>query len=103
MKPRPFTSEEVTTQFLEHIKQLKNYWLKQGKDKEDTVDGIIFSILVMLDGGSMGLPGFSVKPDPHPSDKEYHIENGNNYYSSKTDISGCLHELWGKVDPHKEK
>jgi hypothetical protein len=55
--------------------------------------------MVALDGGAMALPGFIVAPNPHPSDKEYHISEGSDYYPEnheldiKGDIAGGLHEL----------
>ena len=40
-------------QFINQIKDIKNYWLKQStRTTEEIVDGILFSLLVMIDGDS---------------------------------------------------
>ena len=105
----------VKETFPEHIKYVQDtpenrerlgekYWDKvDGKDapktQKDRLEGLAFSMLVILDGGAMDLPGFIVAPDPHPSDKEYHISEGSNYFPEnhkldvKGDIAGCLHEM----------
>jgi hypothetical protein len=104
MESREKTTEEIREEFLKHVRSLINYWDKvEGKDspktQKDRLDGLAFSIMVALDGGAMALPGFIVAPCPHPSDKEYHISEGSDYYPEnheldiKGDIAGSLHEL----------
>ena len=40
-------------QFIEQIKDIKNYWLSlPDKTVEEVVDGVLFSLLVMIDGDS---------------------------------------------------
>ena len=40
-------------QFIEQIKTIKDYWLRQPNlTTEDTIDGVLFSLLVMIDGDS---------------------------------------------------
>ena len=40
-------------QFIEQIKDIKNYWLSlPDKTTEEVVDGVLFSLLVMIDGDS---------------------------------------------------
>ena len=40
-------------EFIEQIKILKNYWLSlPNKTTEEVVDGVLFSLLVMIDGDS---------------------------------------------------
>ena len=40
-------------QFVEQIKDIKNYWLSvPDKTTEEVVDGVLFSLLVMIDGDS---------------------------------------------------
>jgi hypothetical protein len=75
------------------------------------MEGLAFSILVMLDGGSAMLPGFVVAPLPDPSDKDYHIMKGENYFPEnhdaaekiKGDIAGALHERMDYYNPYKNK
>ena len=68
-------------QFIEQIKDIKNYWLSlPDKTTEEVVDGVLFSLLVMIDGES-GINNF------HPlaiSDLEDDNQIG----------CGYLHELW---------
>ena len=40
-------------EFIEQIKGIKNYWLSlPDKTTEEVVDGVLFSLLVMIDGDS---------------------------------------------------
>lgn len=66
----------------------------QWVNKDGEVLGLAFSIIVMLDGGNVGMPGFKVIPMPHPSDREYCKQNGENWYPTGCDIGGSLHEHW---------
>jgi hypothetical protein len=60
------------------------------------LEGLAHSIFVLLDGNATALPGFVVAPAPHPSDREYCIENGENFFpeapEGACDIAGELHE-----------
>jgi len=109
--PRAYTTDEVLDQFLSHVENTVEYWInlvtKQPEQvPADTdslrwaVEGAVFSILSTLDGAAMGLPGFIVAPSPHPADREYHMEAGENWYPGgvtlSTDIAGGLHELFGR-------
>jgi hypothetical protein len=59
------TAEQIRDEFLSHIAALVRYWggTLQSVDRDpvkslqDRLDGLAFSILVMLDGGSAGLQG----------------------------------------------
>jgi hypothetical protein len=62
------------------------------------LEGLLFSILVCLDGGSH-LPGFAVIPAPHESDKDFLQSEGENWFPPwskadplSNDIAGGLHE-----------
>jgi hypothetical protein len=97
---RPYTPEEVRAKMLSHFKHLCKYWPQQTGAHNDTeekrMQNLVFSILVTLDGGSCALPAFDLIPAPHESDKEYHIENGENYYEKEV-INNCqLHEIWAQ-------
>jgi len=95
---REYTTDEVRDKLIKHIIHLVDYW--DGIEKEtskEKLEGLAFSILSMLDG-SGELPAFIVAPCPHMDDKEYHQENGENWYAEnhnsdvKGDIGGYLHE-----------
>jgi hypothetical protein len=99
---REYTKDEVREMFLSKIWNTIHYWDKtqtENPTQKDRLEGLAFSILVLLDGGTE-LPGFIVAPLPHESDKEFLIDKGENYYPEnhnsnvKCDIAGGLHELW---------
>lgn len=97
------TEDEIREEFLTHVRVMVDYWEHQVEDKTLTerLDGLAFSLLVTIDGGT-GLGKFILAPDPHPDDKQYCIENEEDYRPEnhksnvKCDISGSLHELYHK-------
>lgn len=97
-----YTTREVRDRFLKQATSIANYWAKQAKTTEEAAHGTLFSLLSMIDGCSMALPAFILAPYPDKSDKEYAIENGEDYYpyndpdNVKCDIAGSLHELLHK-------
>lgn len=106
---REFTTDEVRNQFLDHVRGLIEYWSTVDLDQQsDTVEyrvgGVVHSLLATLDGCSMVLPGFIVAPCPHEDDKQYNIDEGENWYPENhqssvcADISGGLHELLYKKE-----
>ena len=101
-----YTSEEIREKVLSHIRNLAKYWDTVPRETtKEKLDGLAFSFLTMLDGGT-SLPGFILAPLPCESDKEYNLDNGGKYYPEnhhiehliKGDIGGCLHELYYKKD-----
>lgn len=105
--PRPFTEAEVRAKFLRYIHGLVDYWYKEDRrpDPREKLEGLAFSILVMLDGEAAALPGFTVVPRPHPDDTEYQKERGENWFpplrlNEPCDIAGSLHDEFHK---HKER
>ncbi len=69
----------MENQFLQHLKHLADYWERQEISDKEKLEGLTFSMLVMLDGGSGDMPGFAVRPIG---------ENGD----EGKDIAGSLHE-----------
>jgi hypothetical protein len=92
-KPRAHTAEEGRDKVLELVASYVDYWDKEARvtTSKEKLEGLAFSIMVIFDGGT-GLPGFTVKANPHRDDKAYHIKNGENYFDPKLDIAGGLHE-----------
>jgi len=98
---RELTTDEVRAEFLKHVQAIIRNW-ETVKLAENSVrarlEGLAFSLLVLLDGGSVGLPAFIVAPCPHPADREFHQEEGTNWWpendweAAKANISGGLHE-----------
>lgn len=94
---RAITKEEARETFLEQIKTIVDYWseLEQPKSVKDRCDGVAFSILAMIDGCSVGIPALDISISPHPDDKQYHIDNGENWYEDGMVINDdcLLHEI----------
>lgn len=101
-EPRAYTREECREMLLDHLRRVAHYWATtNGPDGPKTVrerlDGLVFSFLVLLDGGSGDMPAFSIAPDPHPTDREYRQSEGENWWPEDgEDIGGSLHEQWCK-------
>lgn len=98
---REYTEEEVRASFLEAVRDIVQYWENESRTApSEKPSGVAFSILVLLDGGHGFMPGFVVAPSPHPDDKEYNREHGENWFpenhesNTKCDIAGALHELY---------
>jgi hypothetical protein len=98
-----YTPEEVRERFIESVRSIVDYWEHVPNPYGTRESGVAFSILSMLDGCNGGLPGFVVAPAPHPDDKQYYIDHGENYYPEapevKCDIAGGLHEHFAKEKP----
>jgi len=93
---REYTVTECRKMFLDHIRASVRWWLNETRvsTTEEKLDGLAFSILVLLDGGRIDIPGMTLIPNPHPEDKEYHKEQGQNWWPDDEDIGGALHEEW---------
>lgn len=100
-EPREKTLAEVREEFLAHVRRMAKYWASQpNSTAQERCDGLAFSILTAIDGCSAGLPAFSLVPHPHPSDKEYHQSQGENWYPSEGGIEENfqLHALYYQRD-----
>lgn len=103
---KELTQKEIQDRFLRHVRGIVEYWKTVDRPPGELCDGVAFSILTMLDGGS-ALPAFEVVPSPHPDDREFLISEGEDYYPDSpigddvTTVHGddSLHELWHKVRP----
>lgn len=91
-KPRAYTAEEITQEYLQFMQARVEYWSRQPNQTPlQMCEGVMFSILCMLDGSST-LPGTRVLVEPHPDDKQDSIDNGCNWYEPGTEIN-LTHEL----------
>ena len=90
--------ERLRNEFLDHVELMCKYWHelepRQVPEGEDDVkwriEGVAFSILVALDGGAGGLPGYEVKPLTNEFGDEWTEDE------PAPDIGGYLHELFRK-------
>lgn len=102
---RPYTAEEVRARLISHVRHLAEYWATTDltrpefkittpeQDRLFRCEGVVHSMLVMLDGGTLDLPAFDLVPSPNPEDKQYCIDNDENWYEPVV-INDCqLHEL----------
>jgi len=99
--------KQVRERFLKYISETVDYWHARREQSEiERMNGLVFSILSLLDGCAVDMPGFLVVPNPHPDDKEWHEDHGEDWFPESaefngTDISGELHEHW--YDVRKDK
>jgi len=100
-RPRAYTEAEIREMFIKHLWGIWEYWLKESRqpDTKDKMSGMLHSILATIDGCSGGICGFKVIPNPHPSDKDYNKERGENWFPDNIDIGGGLHEIFYKFKP----
>lgn len=93
-RPRAYTADEARDIILQTVADYVDYWENETRrpTSREKLEGLAFSIMVIFDGGAGMLPGFIVKPNPHESDKDYSISQGDNWWDPKTDIAGSLHE-----------
>lgn len=91
--PRAYTADEVRDMLLQHSVDLARYWATTPgvNTVEERCEGVVFSMLVMLDGGTGDLPGFTLTPTPHEDDKAYCISQGENWFEPVV-INDVLHE-----------
>ena len=78
---REWTQEEIQHKFLHHLWAAVKYWEEQTEyDSKRKLEGLMHTFLATLDGCTADLPGFDLVARPHPSDKQYCIDNDENYY-----------------------
>lgn len=83
------TEEEHRDLFLKHVQTIIDCWLNyEDKTTRERMEGCVFSVLVALDGGSVGLPPYELSPMIEGGDGEWE--------SSGVDIAGCLHDCFAR-------
>lgn len=95
-EPRAYTAEEVTDIFLEHLRRTARYWAGLPEQTPlQKCEGVVFSILAMLDGDAMGLPAIDLVLHPHEEDKEFHRSQGSNWFEPGMAFNAnvALHEI----------
>ena len=96
-EPREMTAEECREAFLAYVHTLVLFWEREARVESlrERLDGLAFSILAALDGSAGGVPAFLVAPDPHPDDKAYRRENGEDWWPENhtVAVAGQLTEL----------
>lgn len=94
-EPRAYTPDEMREQLAAAIRSIVRYWAIMPNIRAmtgtevtnlDRCEGVAHSILATLAGDTLGLPAFTISADPHPDDKEFHIENGLNWFEAGRSI-----------------
>lgn len=95
--PKAKTTEELRDQLLAHVKTIVHSWATRGQSVEEAANGVAFSMLSMIDGCS-GLPCIDLVARPHPDDKQFLIDNDEDYIEDGTVINDgvALHEMYYK-------
>ena len=107
---REWTDEEIRDKWLKHVWSLIELWEKKaaGLPPREILKRFAFSLMSTIDGTEVGIPGFILAPRPHPDDKQFCVDKGENYYPEnddstvKADIGGELHDLFHSFDPGKK-
>ncbi len=94
--PRASTPEEIRDMFMDSCRSVADYWagpLPEAATCRERIQGALHSWLCIIDGVS-GMHGFDLVASPHPDDKEYQRENGENWSEPGTVINDTmLHAL----------
>lgn len=108
---RALTPAEMRERFLSQIRAVMEYWLTTDLSRPELeaelerkgevryrLEGLVFSILVIVDGGTGGMPAVNLVAAPHPEDEDFHRSQGTNWWPAGTVLNDCqLHELWDKL------
>jgi hypothetical protein len=110
--PREMTKDESVDKLLNQLATLSHYWatLKPNPNsplESDRVEktplercnGLVFSILAMIDGSNIGLPAFDLVPVQPEDDKEFLIARGEHYWPTHAiNDDTHLHDRWHKYE-----
>lgn len=91
---RVYTKEETREMFLAELEDKVTYWRNLKTPATDPFDGLLHSILCVIDGVA-GLPSFDITVRPHSDDKKFHEDEGENYFEDGLVINDdvYLHDL----------
>ena len=89
--------KEIQERIFAYLDNMIDYWIseKNRPSIRDKMEGLIFSVLIMVDGESI-LPAFKLIPSPCSEDKDYLTQLGEKYYPDDLDIAGDLHHSWSR-------
>lgn len=95
-EPRAWTAEEVREQFLKKMLSIAEYWatnpMLTHHSHLDRCEGVVHSILAVIDGRTLPLPAFDLIPASTKDDRAWNRDRGENWYEA-TDINdGALTE-----------
>jgi hypothetical protein len=103
MPAHELSTDEVRTRFLEAVWRSIDGAARSDRPPREQLQHLAFSLLCALDGSVVGLPGFVVAPRPHPDDRAWSQERGEDWFPQnhrvkvRADIAGELHEQFFEV------
>lgn len=92
-EPRALTGKEIRDRFFGHVYLILNTIdhdtrLKTSREK---LELFAFSLMNVFDGTSCGMGcGFLLVPTCHPSDPDYHREQGENWYPVNEKVEALM-------------
>jgi hypothetical protein len=94
----PLTKAQCRETLLAYLVSLVAYWETESRAEslKEKMQGLVFSILSMLDGEDGTMPAFRLSPSPHPEDKRYRQKHGASWWPSGLNLSGDLHHDFSK-------
>jgi hypothetical protein len=105
-KPRAMTPEEMRAAMFEHMALMLRWWrdetperlaplIKPGQTEiQARLEGFLFSLLVMFDGGTGDIPGLNIVPAPHADDEAYCRSQGENWWTDRAINDTQMHEVF---------
>jgi hypothetical protein len=95
---KAYTKEEMRQRFLNQCKSIARFWSKvEDKTPREMCDGVVFSMLNIIDGMSGGFPAaINLVMQPHPDDKDFCISEGEDWVEAGQVINDdvMLHEQY---------
>lgn len=90
------SEEDLRAQFMDGARCIARYWAGlEGKTSLEVAEGVVHSMLCMIDGCSSAFPSaIDLVARPHPDDKQYHIDNDKDWVEDGTVLNDnwSLHE-----------
>lgn len=97
---KAYTKEEMREMFIHQCRATAHFWSRvEDRTPREMCDGVVFSMLNIIDGMSGGFPAaIDLVMQPHPDDKDYNISNDENWVEAGQIINddGRLHDLYYK-------
>lgn len=98
-KSKAIPKKSALADFIAAAISTAEYWGREAKTPEAAADGAVFSMLNLLDGGTLQMPAIDLVLRPHPEDKAFHISEDEDYYVDGMCINDetMLHEEYCAV------
>jgi hypothetical protein len=94
---KELAKEQARDRFLSLVRGAAKTWAGyEVPDELERCNGVVFTIMNIIDGSSGVLPASNIVARPHPDDKDYHIAQGEHYIPDGLVINDdcLLHELY---------